>query len=223
MNEAKNSSEMNIAIIGGGWVGCHLAIFLNNQGHNVVIFEKNDDIMKNVSGTFGIRLHAGPHYPRSSATRADIRKSFVQFVSEYPDLVVKHKYSIYALGASDADGKRSKIDKKLYDQVCKEFKHKKKISIKEFGYNNIISAHDLDEPSIRLGEPLRLYFRKKIDELKIPIVFNKKIEMLKNKNGKARLMLNSGEKIDYDYAINATGFTSLLPLNPHLPFNIQII
>jgi Trk K+ transport system NAD-binding subunit len=34
---------MKIAIIGGGWVGCHLASKLMNE-HNVTLFEKNEEL-----------------------------------------------------------------------------------------------------------------------------------------------------------------------------------
>ena len=50
---------MKIAIIGGGWTGCHLAISLSKKGHDVTILERNTDIFQGVSGNFGIRLHKG--------------------------------------------------------------------------------------------------------------------------------------------------------------------
>ena len=51
--------DMKIAIIGGGWTGCHLAISLSKLGHDVTILERNTDIFQGVSGNFGIRLHKG--------------------------------------------------------------------------------------------------------------------------------------------------------------------
>ena len=39
---------MNIAIIGGGWIGCHLAMKLKDI-HNVNIFEKNDLLFNETS------------------------------------------------------------------------------------------------------------------------------------------------------------------------------
>ena len=58
-----------VIIVGGGWYGAHLALALKKAEYDVEIFEKNDDIFKAVSGNFGIRLHKGPHYPRSPETR----------------------------------------------------------------------------------------------------------------------------------------------------------
>ena len=34
---------MNIAIIGGGWIGCHLAVKLKNT-HNATLYEKNKNL-----------------------------------------------------------------------------------------------------------------------------------------------------------------------------------
>ncbi len=60
---------MHIAIIGAGWYGAHLACELAKQRHTVTLIEKNIAILSETSGTFGVRLHRGPHYPRSSETR----------------------------------------------------------------------------------------------------------------------------------------------------------
>ncbi|CAF2886394.1 unnamed protein product, partial [Rotaria sp. Silwood2] len=56
----------NIAIIGGGWYGCHIALTLKQKGqYDVTLYEAKSDIFLGCSGQFGIRLHADPHYPRS--------------------------------------------------------------------------------------------------------------------------------------------------------------
>ena len=55
---------MKIAIIGGGWVGCHLALNLKND-HDVVIFDKNDELFSETSYKNQNRLHYGFHYSRN--------------------------------------------------------------------------------------------------------------------------------------------------------------
>lgn len=94
---------MKIAVIGGGWYGCHIARVLKLAGHDVTLFESHEQIFRGISGRFGIRLHAGPHYPRSEKTRKSCREGFAEFANTYPELVVKHAYSIYGLGTLDAN------------------------------------------------------------------------------------------------------------------------
>ena len=49
--------SLSIAIIGAGWIGCHLAIDLAKIGRQITLFDKGDEILSGVSGDFGIRLH----------------------------------------------------------------------------------------------------------------------------------------------------------------------
>ena len=59
---------MKIAIIGGGWVGCHLTYKLQNS-HDVTLFEKNENLFQETSFNNQNRLHLGFHYARNSKTR----------------------------------------------------------------------------------------------------------------------------------------------------------
>ena len=67
---------MKIAIIGAGWFGCHLASELKNDGHSILLFEKEKDIFAGASGNNQNRLHLGYHYPRSYITREQSKKGF---------------------------------------------------------------------------------------------------------------------------------------------------
>lgn len=58
-----------IAVVGAGWYGLHIALTLKEAGYQVIILDQGDDILSGTSGSFGIRLHRGPHYPRCSKTR----------------------------------------------------------------------------------------------------------------------------------------------------------
>src|SRR3990167_5616207 len=155
---------MKIAIIGAGLYGCHLALSLQKQGHAITLFEKNTDIFQQISGKFGIRLHLGPHYPRSASTRENCKKGFDEFKRYYPELIIEHDYSIYGLGELDADNLRSKIDQELFESVCKESDTALFINTEAWGYKHLLSAATMDEPSIVLGETLRKHFKVYLEE-----------------------------------------------------------
>ena len=74
---------MKIAIIGGGWVGCHLATKLFIQGHEVNIYEKNSKLFLETSFNNQNRLHLGYHYARSHKTRELCRTTFDRFLADY--------------------------------------------------------------------------------------------------------------------------------------------
>ena len=65
---------MRIAIIGAGFFGLTIALFLSKK-HKVEIFEKKSSIMQGASFANQLRFHHGYHYPRSQKTVTEINKS----------------------------------------------------------------------------------------------------------------------------------------------------
>jgi glycerol-3-phosphate dehydrogenase len=61
---------VKIRVLGGGWYGCHIALALIGDGHEVEIHETRERIFEGASGSIPARLHLGFHYPRSRMTRA---------------------------------------------------------------------------------------------------------------------------------------------------------
>ncbi len=216
---------MQIGIIGAGWYGCHLALALSEAGYNITIFEKNDDIFTGVSGNFGIRLHKGPHYPRSDATRESCRESFKQFCDTYPDLVVEHEYAIYALGKEDALGQPSKVNVEQFRRVCHESRECQELDLTVSGYQELDLAVKLDEPSIVLGRRLREAFRKKLIEAKIPVYCNLSVRELINQDGKKALISRDGVKHVFDKIVNTTCYQELVPpaLQQNFPINMEAV
>ncbi len=213
---------MKICFIGSGWYGIQGAIHFASKGHNVTIFEKNTDILYGTSGKFGIRLHAGPHYPRSKATRLSCRKGLEEFKAAYPNLLNEHKYAIYGLGNQDADGKPSKVTKEQFEKVCKEFKGASQIDYKEHGYQNLLVAYDLPEPSIVLGEKLRIFFKERLQKLNVRIKYNAEVTSICKINNS--LVVKYGNVSErFDKVVNTTGYQSLLPISNRLPFRMKIV
>lgn len=87
---------MRIAIIGGGWVGCHLANKLRDV-HAVTIFEKNAKLFQESSYNNQNRLHRGYHYARNSKTRELCEDTFTRFTDDYNFLVEPVFNNAYAI------------------------------------------------------------------------------------------------------------------------------
>ena len=75
---------MKIAIIGGGWYGCHIASALKTHGADVTLLEKQKRLFDEASGNNQFRLHLGLHYARSAITRHQSRDGFSRFSERYP-------------------------------------------------------------------------------------------------------------------------------------------
>lgn len=107
---------MKIAIVGGGWVGCHLANKLKEQ-HQVTIYEKEQNLFCKTSFNNQNRLHLGYHYPRSFKTRKLCKDTYEFFMADYSDLVVDVPRNYYCVS------KDSNIDFYTYLQIFREYDH----------------------------------------------------------------------------------------------------
>lgn len=105
---------MKIRILGGGWYGCHLALALLEDGHEVELHELGDRLFSGASGGNPARLHLGFHYPRSKLTRAMCQDHRAQFMARYGDLTHGVPVNLYAVAAHD-----SLVDFGTYKQVLR--------------------------------------------------------------------------------------------------------
>ncbi len=214
-----------IAIIGAGWYGCHLALALRKRGYDVTLFEKNSQIFSGVSGKYGIRLHAGLHYPRSDKTRENCRSGFAKFRECYPELVIEHEHAYYGVGTTDADGNPSKVTKEQFLTVAQELDgifDWKEIDPEEQGFRELETAIDLDEPSAVLGEPLREAFMGYLKTAGVKVVCNFDVEKIE-KDAAGNLMVHGNKSAEgFSKVINATGYQAHLPKKNDFPIEMNV-
>ena len=165
--------KKKICIIGAGWYGCHIGLYLKDKGHEITIFEKKKNIFLGSSGYNQYRLHRGFHYPRSSETIQEIKKNFTKFYTKYKNFVFFPKNNLYCIAK-----KKSLIDEKIYQLILKNHKLKFK-KIKNHLLRNIEGVFISNEGVIKNNKFIQ-YYRKK---LKKNILFNKNISNF-NKIGK---------------------------------------
>jgi hypothetical protein len=79
----------NIIIIGAGWYGLHIYLYIkeNFTNFNIIILEKKNDIFENSSNYNQNRLHLGYHYPRSETTRILCKNGYDKFIKKYREVV----------------------------------------------------------------------------------------------------------------------------------------
>jgi glycine/D-amino acid oxidase-like deaminating enzyme len=228
------NTPKSVAIIGSGWSGCHTALELSSTNqYTVTILEKPTDIFAGVSGQFGIRIHRGPHYPRSSGTRESCRRSFDRFTEKYRDLVVPVDPAVYSLARYDSMGKESKVNARAFGEVCGETAHCPAADLAEFvraeksGESQVECAFKLDEPCALLNPYLKTYFRERLGDAGVGIRVNSEVisvHRLGDGSGRQCITTADGSHEFYDAVINATGYESALPdgLLSNLPIKADI-
>jgi hypothetical protein len=176
---------MTIAIIGAGIFGATIAIKLADNGFEVDLIEKENDILQAASGINQYRLHRGYHYPRSKETGISSRESFSLFREYYKEAVIDKNQHYYCVPK-----KNSKVSGENFLQFCDE-------SGLEYQRSALdILNEDLFDVIIEGKESL-------IDPIKLREVIYQKI-----KERKINLMLGrkaTPEDIDdYDVVVNCT-------------------
>lgn len=106
---------MKIAVIGAGVFGSTIAIKLADNGFDVDLFEKENDILQAASGINQYRLHRGYHYPRSKETGESSRQAYPLFREEYGESIIEKNDHYYCIPKKD-----SKVSGREYLKFCKE-------------------------------------------------------------------------------------------------------
>lgn len=103
--------------IGGGFYGAAIAIYLKTQRgfSNVLLVERESDLLLRASYNNQARVHNGYHYPRSFTTAFRSRVNLPRFVQDYPQVVKRDFTKLYAIAR-----RNSKVTAKQFARFCRE-------------------------------------------------------------------------------------------------------
>lgn len=181
----KRKKFKKILIVGAGWYGCHIGLYLKKKKHNVKIYEKGSDIFQGSSGKNQFRLHQGYHYPRSLTTIQEAKINYQKFKKKYINFIKFPKKNIYCIA-----NKLSLIDFGTYVNILKA--NKLPFTQRKFTFLKNIEGAVLVKEGVFQNSKIIKYFKKK---LKKEIFFKKKIENI-NKLSE-----------NFDYVIDCTNNT----------------
>jgi hypothetical protein len=88
-----------VAIVGAGWVGCHLALRLSSH-YDVTLFDPSP--FEGASLLNQNRLHVGYHYARNYATRELCQNTFDAFMRDYGFLTEAVESNLYAVPSEES-------------------------------------------------------------------------------------------------------------------------
>ncbi len=151
---------MKIRVLGGGLYGCHVALNLLRDGHEVELHEISDRLFSGASGNIPARLHTGAHYPRSMFTRKACQKHYAEFMKHYGDFTRHVPVNIYAIAEKDSIFDFGTYKKILHNEVP----FLKVSSPREFGLQNVEGAIQIDERHI-IVDQLREFFEKELSSV----------------------------------------------------------
>lgn len=191
-----------IIIIGAGIFGLSAAIVLAENGYEVVVIEKNYDIMQEASLVNQNRIHYGYHYPRSLNTGKEALEGLPSFKAYFGKCINADFKKYYGVAKNG-----SYLTSNEFESFCSELG----IPLEEEWPEEKILNNSLIEKCWRVYEPafdyheLRAEVMYKINQLKnIRILRNSHITAAQYQNGLHQLQLNNGYKISGSIVVNAS-------------------
>ena len=182
----------NISIVGAGFYGLMLGIFLSKH-NKVTIYESDSDVMTQASSLCQMRIHTGMMYPRNIKTALSCMQTFKPFMLKFKDAIIDDFKSIYAVA------KDSKISADDFYDVQKSLGQSIKKIPNEFFDNNLIQGvYECNEFTF---DPLiiKKILLDKCYKHKVKILLNYKINNL-----------NDLYNYDHIYMCNYSGINELL-------------
>ncbi len=110
-------TDQDAIIIGGGFYGATIAIYLAKQRgfKRILLVEREPALLQRASYNNQARVHNGYHYPRSFTTAYRSRINLPKFVRDWPDAVKQDFTKLYAIAR-----RNSKVTAKQFVRFCKE-------------------------------------------------------------------------------------------------------
>ena len=107
----------DVVIIGGGFYGCAIAIYLARQRGfcKILLVEREVSLLTRASYHNQARVHNGYHYPRSFTTAYRSRINLPQFVRDWPTAVKTDFTKLYAIAR-----RNSKVNARQFKRFCRD-------------------------------------------------------------------------------------------------------
>ena len=109
------ATTYDYVIIGGGFYGCCLALYLRSISQKVLLVEAGETLMTRASRVNQARVHTGFHYPRSAITAVKSMLLHQKFLRDFPEAIVDDFQMLYAVPR-----RRSKITPKKFHRMFRD-------------------------------------------------------------------------------------------------------
>ena len=112
---AQSGKDVDYLIIGGGFYGCCLALYLRSISDRVLVVEAADRLMTRASRVNQARIHTGFHYPRSALTAVKSMVLNQRFMQDFPEAVIDDFQMLYAIAR-----RRSKVSANRFHRMFRD-------------------------------------------------------------------------------------------------------
>jgi len=199
---SQGRQQYDYVIVGGGFYGCCLALYLRSISANVVVLEAGDKLLDRASRVNQARIHTGFHYPRSILTAVKSKILYQRFTRDFPEAVVDNFQMLYAIAR-----RRSKVSARqfyrMFHDIGAPITKAQPSQMALFDEDMIEDAFSCTEMAFDYFV-LRQLMEKRIEENGVELCMNCTVETVTETPSSVILGLSDGNEIEGRYAFNIT-------------------
>tara|TARA_E500000305_G_scaffold102848_1_gene97902 strand:+ start:981 stop:2768 length:1788 start_codon:yes stop_codon:yes gene_type:complete len=205
IDEFKKRIYKSVNVVGAGIFGCTTAWKLSQEGYNVNLFEKNNDIINSASYINQYRLHRGYHYPRSKETAEQSQWGEASFIKEYGDAIINGDVEHYYCIAKED----SLVNPKQYWTFLNEMNLPYKEKELDFIHKNVVSLTVQVKEFLFDPNKLKKICWDRLNKYNVNVVLNNNYDVF---------------DLDDDCVINTTyaNLNQLLPLDKQKDYQFEL-
>lgn len=192
----------DFTVIGGGFYGCCLALFLRSISARVLLVESGDAFLTRASRVNQARVHTGFHYPRSFITAARSAALSDHFAHDFPEAVVDDFKMLYAIAR-----RRSKISvgrfHKMFTEMRAPIRNARDTETALFNSEMIEGVFECREYAFDYSV-LRKLLTERIHRNGIAIRLETEVEGVEDLPDEVVLTLSNGETVRSSHVFNVT-------------------
>lgn len=197
------SKNYRFLIIGGGFYGCCLALFLRSVSDKVILIEKESTLLNRASSVNQARIHAGFHYPRSATTAVKSNILHRKFKKDFYDALVDDFQMLYAISRRGSKTNAKRFYKMFRDIGAPirfaSFEQKKLFNQKEV--EDVFACDELAFNFSVLKERLSEKLLKADIDVRLSTSL---IDLNEDCSGQINAKLSNDKFLQADYAFNVT-------------------
>lgn len=206
-------------VIGGGFFGCNIALFLSRIYKKILLIEAEKDLLLKSSYVNQARIHNGYHYPRNFLTAYRSHVNFELFSIDFQEAVDSSFTKVYALAKNN-----SKTSAKQFEAFIKRigapFKEAPQHIKRIFNLDLIENIYEVKEYVFNAAI-IREKFKDELKKRSIDVLLDSEVVKIRSKSGVNLIQVKrNGSTITYctQQVLNVTyaGINHLL-LRSQLP------
>lgn len=194
--------NIDYLVIGGGFYGCCLSLFLRSISESIMLVESEDQILTQASKVNQARIHTGFHYPRNAVTAVKSMMLHKRFINDFPEAVIDNFQMLYAISR-----RRSKISAKrffkMFSDLGSPISQANAYQSSLFSSTTIEEVFECSEYAFDYSI-IREHLSHKINKIGVNLKLNSEVVQLEEKDDCVIVKLCNGSEICARYVFNVT-------------------